>query len=267
VSEVRVLQLARRTVCYVGATLEVTSEPGGLDVWLGERRVGTTPWSAVIARGMVTVAVAGDGWRDSIATRVPVDRLVRVHFRAPADTVPWPVEPPRERLVAALEQSVQWTPSAPEPAAPDSFTAKRPKGGRIVGAVVGAVAGGFLGYAIDPHSDSVAADVALGGVAFGAVGWWVGKKLDDAAYDRRVRAYQRRDSAYAGAYAAWREQMDAERAALVDRLADGAAAAQHVRADSLRSVIRAENERIRARNRAAPRPTVTVERQPVEREP
>jgi len=185
-----------------------------------------------------------------------------VHFRTPRDTLAWPIEPERERLAAALDRSLEWTPSRPEPVGPEPFAGKPPKGRRIVGAVVGAVAGGAAGYAIDPHSDSLAADVAAGSAVFGIVGWWVGKKLDDAAYNRRVRDYQRRETEHDAGVAAWHEQMDAERAVVLDRLVDSAVAAERARTDSLRALIRVENERIRARNRAAPGPSVTVERLP-----
>ena len=251
-----------RTVCFAGAALEVTSEPAGLEVWLGDRRVGTTPWSAEVARGMLTVGVRRGEWRDSVTARLPVDRMVRVRFRTPRDTLAWPIEPERERLAAALDRSLEWTPSRPEPVGPEPFAGKPPKGRRIVGAVVGAVAGGAAGYAIDPHSDSLVADVAAGSAVFGIVGWWVGKKLDDAAYNRRVRDYQRRETEHDAGVAAWHEQMDAERAVVLDRLVDSAVAAERARTDSLRALIRVENERIRARNRAAPGPSVTVERLP-----
>ena len=129
VSEVRILQLARRdcllfkidarserrlrdtagasvafirglrTVCFAGAALEVTSDLPGLEVWLGDRRVGTTPWSAGLARGTLTVAVRRGEWRDSVTARLPVDRMVRVHFRTPRDTLAWPIEPEREGLL------------------------------------------------------------------------------------------------------------------------------------------------------------------------
>ena len=292
VSEVRILQLARRdcllfkidarserrlrdaagasvafirglrTVCFAGAALEVTSDLPGLEVWLGDRRVGTTPWSAGLARGTLTVAVRRGEWRDSVTARLPVDRMVRVHFRTPRDTLAWPIEPEREGLAAALDRSLEWTPTRPEPAGPEPFAGKPPKGRRIVGAVVGAVAGGAAGYAVDPHSDSLAANVAAGSAVFGIVGWWIGKKLDDAAYNRRVRDYQRRETEHDAAVAAWHEQMDAERAVVLDRLVDSAVAAERARTDSLRALIRVENERIRARNRAVPGPSVTVERLP-----
>src|SRR2546427_9255621 len=79
-------------------------------------------------------------------------------------------------------------------------------------------------------------------------GWWVGKKLDDAAYNRRVRDYQRRETEHDAGVAAWHEQMDAERAVVLDRLVDSAVAAERARTDSLRALIRVENERIRARS-------------------
>jgi hypothetical protein len=251
-----------RTACYAGAALEVTSEPEGLEVWLGARHVGTTPWSSEIARGTLTVAVVRGEWRDSVVTRLPVGHLVRVHFLGPADTLAWPVEPTRERLAAAFDRSIDFTPSRAEPTAPETVTAKRPKGRQIFGAVVGVMGGGVLGYAVDPHSDSVASNVAVGGVLVGALGWWVGKKLDDASYNARVRDHDRRVAEYQATVAAWQAQMDSERAVMLGRLVDSAVAVEHVRADSFQAAVRVENRRILARNRAAPAPTVTVERLP-----
>ena len=248
-----------RTACYAGAALEVTSDPTGLEVWLGDRRVGATPWRSEVGRGVRTVAVSRGEWRESVTTRVPVDRLVRVHFTAPADTLAWPVEPTREGLAAALDRSVQWAPSRPEPVEPAPFAPRRPKSGRIVGAVLGAAAGSWAGYAIDPHSDSVAVDIVGGGALVGLFGWWLGKKLDDAAYKRRVKAYELQARAQDSAVAAWRAQMDAEHAAWLEQLVDSASAREHMRAESLSVGIRSENERIRARNRAALGPTVTTE--------
>jgi hypothetical protein len=154
------------------------------------------------------------------------------------------VEPTRERLAAALDRSVDFTPSRAEPAAPQTLTAKHPKGRQIFGAVVGAVGGGVLGYAVDPHSDSVGSNVAIGGVLVGALGWWVGKKLDDASYNRQVRDHDRRMAEYQATVAAGQAQVDTERAVMLARLVDSAVAVEHVRADSFRAAVRVENRRI-----------------------
>jgi hypothetical protein len=112
-------------------------------------------------------------------------------------------------------------------------------------------------YAI--HPDSL---TGPGAMIVAAFGWWVGKKLDDAAYRRRLRAHERRVQEYEAAVAAWRQQMDAERAELLNRYVDSALVVEQRRADSLRASLWAENERIRRRNAAKPAPTVTVERMP-----
>jgi len=246
-----------RTACYAGAALEVTSDPAGMPIWLGRGRVGTTPWRAQVLRGRLTVAVSRGEWRESVTAQIPAHCLVRLHFVAPADTMPWPVEPTRDQLASSLEASVQWAPSRPEPDAPAPFVGKHPIGRQIAGGVVGALLGGAAGYAIDRDSLTGPGLVLVGGI-----GWFVGKKLDDAAYKRRVKEYQRGVSDHESVAAAWRQEMDSERAELLNRLVDSALVTEHARADSLRAVVRAENERILQRNRTLPAPTVTVERVP-----
>ncbi len=246
-----------RTACYAGAWLEVTSEPPGIAIWLGRGRVGTTPWRSQVLRGTLTVAVSRGEWRESVTAQIPAGRLVRLQFVVPADTVAWPAEPAREQLASSLDASVDWAPSRPEPAAPPPFAGKHPIGRQIAGGVIGALVGGAAGYAIDRDSLT-----GPGLVLVGAIGWFVGKKLDDAAYKRRVKEHERRVSDHEAAAAAWRQEMDLERAKLLDGLVDSALVSEHARADSLRAVVRAENERILQRNRTLPGPTVTVERVP-----
>lgn len=251
-----------RTACYAGAALEVTSDAAGLEVWLGSRHVGTTPWSSEIGRGQLMVTVRRGEWRQSVPTHIPAGRLVRVHFGGPADTLAWPVEPPRAQLAGALNRTLNAGPSRSEPVAPEAFSGKHPIGRQIIGGVVGALVGGVAGYAVDPHSDSLAADIAAGGAAMALVGWWVGSKLDDAAYNRRVRKHERQLAAYDTAFAAWRQSIDSERTERLNQLVDSAVQVERHRADSLRAATRAENERIVERNRASPPPQVTVERLP-----
>ena len=61
-----------------------------------------------------------------------------------------------------------------------------------------------------------------------------------------MRDYQRRETEHDAAVAAWHEQMDAERAVVLDRLVDSAVAAERARTDSLRALIRVENCTVQA---------------------
>src|SRR5215208_5222637 len=90
---------ALRDVCYKGTSLQVTTRPAGAEVWVQERRVGTTPWASPMrpARNTVVEVRLGGQWR-LVTVDIVADSLVSISLDMPRDTVALPAEPSENEI-------------------------------------------------------------------------------------------------------------------------------------------------------------------------
>lgn len=205
-----------RDVCYLGAQVQLRSEPAGAEVFIGEREVGATPMTwRTLPTGKLSFRVVGLKGERTVDVRVPAGTRVDVDVVLPMDTVPWPSVRDAEDIVRdlGLQQRYPEIPFDPaEPVAP----AKANTVGRFVlgsvlvgGAGFGAsmalcnqsvTAGSAGGYLSDGTYVAPGEVASLGpatacqaGAAGGAalLGGFLNTMIGKSSYNGRVKRYER----------------------------------------------------------------------------
>jgi hypothetical protein len=262
---------ALRDVCHVGSSLEVTSEPAGLEVWLQRTLLGRTPLVSAVppTRGAVIEVRVGDQWR-RVVTDIPADRLVRVQVRMPLDTLPVPAALATKEVETLRARATGFDPARRFPAPPPAPVRTGSLRSVLVGGLVGVAVGAAVGaaacrhdvytYTDDPNFPGVKrptgpprSELKGGCVGFSSAmgvagGGLVGRLWSELGWRRQQREYAQASRALQQSQARWEEQ---RRAAAT--LGDEAKRAAE------RDRVVAENGRRKRLNEASAAPVVRIE--------
>lgn len=217
-----------RGTCYIGPAIDVSSEPPGAEVLVNGQSVGKTPITIPVkAAPAVAVEVRYNGAAKSITTAVPADRVARLRFDLPRDTLPWPVGRSAREFGEEYGLLDSWRSTLPKPEVP-----RAPRGWRKTTRLgLGLAMGAGAGFAatrstcarslpsktvdgktypavplgVDPacSTPTMAGAALVGGVALMGIA-----KL---RHDGRVRGYRRATAAYPQRVADWENAKIAER--------------------------------------------------------
>ena len=264
---------ALREACYVGTSLEVTTEPAGAEVWVQDRLVGTTPWVSPMAparKASVEVRLGGQSRR--VTLDIVPDSLVSVHFDMPRDTASLPVLASDFELRNLRVQAGNFSLSRPRPRPrpPTPPTRGSSVGSVIFGGLIGAAAGVAAGtllcrqeVAVYTPTDTIngipiktqtgterklqggCVGFSVGGGA--AAGGVAGNMWAATGVGRRRRRYDEERKIYERQLARWEEQR---------RAAELLAQNDARRAERERLVAR--NAEIRAANEKIGKPRISV---------
>lgn len=262
---------ALRDVCYRGTSIQVTTRPAGAEVWVQERRVGTTPWASPMrpARNTVVEVRLGGQWR-LVTVDVVADSLVSISLDMPRDTVALPGAPSENEIRLLRSQAAGFNPRS-RPTAPTPPQSRgRSVTSTIVGGLLGAAAGVGAGTLLcrqdvvryrseefgggtiyiqdgtdtELRSGCVGVSIGLGAAGGGVAGnLWAG-----SGTGRRRRRYDEDRRLYERQLARWDEQRRA-----AERLQ------QYELRRAERDSLVAQNQRIKAENRTIATARVRVE--------
>ncbi len=243
-----------REVCYAGSLLQVTTEPPGVEVWVGARLAGRSPIvDQLVPDSGVVVEARTAQWVSRVSVNLPRRQLVSVHFDVPGDTLPWPVARPQEEIAQTV--LANWRPPKVPPPMPLPPPNKPGSAGRWILGIGGIVGGAVLGHRARPDS---AVYAVIGGAAGGLVGVLLGAGLDNAAHRGSVRKYEQSVRDHPAALALWQAQMAADKNRWLQRELPIALEQERRRVDAESARVRAENEKIQVRNRTVREPLVTT---------
>jgi hypothetical protein len=134
-------------ICYLGSSVEITSQPAGAVVRVGKDEIGLTPttWRLMPTQQFAFEVIRGEGaTARAVTVAVPSGAMAKVNVAMPRDTAIWPVLRSEQQLIDDLQLRAKYPGIAEDPPEPVA-----PRGGSTGGR---AFIGGIL----------------LGGVAFGA---------------------------------------------------------------------------------------------------
>ena len=108
-------------VCYLGAAIEVTSQPVGAVVKVGRDEVGVTPMTYRLLPTMqfaFSVAQAQGTAERTVTVAVPAGALAKVTVAMPRDTAAWPALRSSEQVIDDLQLRTKYPDIGEDPPAP-----------------------------------------------------------------------------------------------------------------------------------------------------